>query len=71
MEIKRLCLDTIEYELNEKDSWTNEEGQMFEFISLKKIATYKGKKKYQNLTIKHEHFEKFKEWMREIVEIPF
>jgi hypothetical protein len=63
----RLHLDTIEYEWTEDDKWTNNEGMTFSFASMKKTTTYKGNKKYQNLTVKPEHIEKFKRFLGDIV----
>ncbi len=63
----RLHLDQIEYEWNEKAEWTNEQGQTFSFASLKKTSTFKNNKKYQNLTVKPEHIEKFKEFLKDII----
>lgn len=63
----RLHLDTIEYEWDEEAEWTNNEGKTFSFASLKKTTTYKGNKKFQNLTVKPEHIDKFKEFLRDIV----
>ena len=63
----RLHLDQIEYEWNEKAEWTNDQGQTFSFASLKKTTTYKGNKKYQTLTIKHEHLGKFIDFLKDIV----
>ena len=64
--MKRLSLDTIEYEFDEDAFW-EKDGKRFEFISLKKITTFKENKKYQNITIKHEHLEKFKEFLKDII----
>jgi len=63
----RLHLDQIEYEWNEEDEWTNDQGQTFSFASLKKTTTYKGNKKYQNLTVKPEHIEMFMGFLRDIL----
>ena len=63
----RLHLDTIEYEWNEEAEWTNDQGQTFSFASLKKTTTYKGYKKYQNLTVKPEHIDKFKAFLKDII----
>ena len=63
----RLHLDQIEYEWNEEAEWTNDQGQTFSFASLKKTTTYKGNKKYQNLTVKPEHIGKFKTFLKDII----
>jgi hypothetical protein len=64
--MKRLHLDTIEYEFIEDDSF-EKDGKTYTFASLKKVTTYKGNKKYQNVTIKHEHLDKFKEFLKDII----
>ena len=33
------------------------------FLSIKKVTTYNNNKKYQVLTIKPEHWEKFQSWI--------
>jgi len=62
----RLHLDTIEYEWDE-DATFKKDGREYSFVSLKKITTFKENKKYQNLTIKHEHLEKFKGFLMDIL----
>lgn len=65
--------DSLEYEFDlhaifEKD------GNEYEFISFKKITTFKNNTKYQNLTVKPEHWEKFRLFLQEIIEgeeVPF
>jgi len=65
--MKKLHLDTIEYEYREDDEYTPEGGMTHRFASIKKITTYKGNKKYQSLTIKHEHLGKFIDFLKDIV----
>jgi len=63
----RLHLDTIEYEWDDEVEWTNDQGQTFSFASMKKVTIYKGNKKYQNLTVKPEHIDKFKGFLKDII----
>ena len=65
--MNKLHLHNIEYEWNEETKWTNDQGQTFSFASLKKTITYKGNKKYQNLTVKPEHIDKFKGFLKDII----
>lgn len=48
----------VEYEFSDEESY---EGH--QFISFKKVSSYKENKKYQNLTIKPEHWEQFVAWL--------
>ncbi len=62
----------IKYEFNPKAVFETG-GKSFEFISFKKITTYKEKAgkeqdKYQNLTVKPAHKEEFIPWLEECVE---
>ena len=58
--------DNLIYEFNSKDVFVKDENT-YEFVSLKKITTFKNNKKYQNITIKHEHFEEFRKWILDIL----
>lgn len=71
--LKNLKLGTIEYEFDENAKF-EKDGRTYSFISLRKITTFKENKKYQNLTIKHEHWDQFREWLLKDVleeEVPF
>lgn len=67
--MKKLTLDNIEYQYNENDKY-EKDGTEYSFVSLKKITEYKGNKKYQNLTIKLDHLDKFKNFLRDILKEP-
>ena len=70
--IKRLDInDNCYYEYNSDDSW-EKDGKTHEFISIKKITTFKNNKRYQTLTVKHTDWEEFKKWILNIIEpVPF
>ena len=58
---ERLEIDNrIAYEFSDE-----EEYQGKKFVSFKKITIFKDQKKYQNLTIKPEHWAAFEEWILE------
>ncbi len=59
--------DNVCYEFDREATW-EKDGKTYEFISLKKITNYKENKKYQNLTIKPEHWAEFSEWFKGIID---
>ena len=67
-----LELGNIEYQFD-PEAVFEKDGKEYKFISFKKITTFKGKgdskenKKYQNLTVKNDHWAEFSEWLREIL----
>ncbi len=60
--MKKLEFENIIYEWNEEDEYKEHK-----FASLKKITIYKGNKKYQSVTVKHEHLNRFKDFLKDIV----
>jgi hypothetical protein len=63
--MQELKLDGITYQFNFKDEY---EGH--EFISVKKIVDRGKFKKFQTLTVKHGDWEKFREWLWDVLENP-
>lgn len=60
-----LDFDNITYKLIMDDRYTTEGGMTYEYVSLKKVKTFKGKAKYSSITIKHEHWRQFRAWLLE------
>ncbi len=58
--------DNVSFEFDRNAKW-EKDGKTFTFISLKKITEYKENKKYQNLTIRTQDWELFREWMEGIL----
>ena len=61
--MKRLELDNVVFEYDPDAEY---EGK--KFISFKKITSFKNNKKYQNLTVKPEHWGRFRDWMVKVLE---
>lgn len=55
------------YEYENPSTW-EKDGKTYEFISFKKVTTFKDAKKYQNLTVKMEDWIKFSSFLREILD---
>jgi hypothetical protein len=58
-----LTFSNITYQFNPEDSFTGKNGVLYEFISIKKITDWNGRKKFQTITIKHEHWKEFRAWL--------
>lgn len=54
-----IMIDDVLYSLNMSDFLSTTE----QFVSIKKISCFYGKQEYQEVTIKHEHWKKFCEWI--------
>jgi hypothetical protein len=60
-----LTFDNITYSFNPDDKYKTQDGKVYKFVSIKKVSTYKGKKKFQTITIKHENWNEFRRWLLE------
>ncbi len=65
---KTLELEKAKYVLNLDDSWTNPEGQTFNYVSLKKVTAYKHKEKFQIITCRQDDWPRLKAFLIESFE---
>ena len=74
--MKKLELENITYEWNEKDTF-EKDGKAYQFASLKKVSTFKNNKKYQTVTVRPGDLHRFIDFLKDIVggskdeEVPF
>ena len=69
--MKKLEIDNVCYEFA-PDATFEKDGKTYEYISFKKVTTYKAKdgkenKKYQNLTVKPGHWAEFSTWLMDVM----
>ena len=59
----------IVYEFDPEAVYEPGEGKSFKYISFKKVTSQKdGTRKYQNITVKIAHKDKFAQWLQECVD---